>query len=65
VSSRKRGRGRPRLPKGEARGAVLSVRLTVAERAAIEWAAEATGQSTSDWARAAILGAAALRPAAD
>jgi hypothetical protein len=57
VSPRKRGPGRPRLPKGEARGAVLSVRLTAAERATVEKAASAAGQSASDWARVAILGA--------
>jgi hypothetical protein len=34
---------------------VLSVRLTPAERAAIEKVASAAGQSASDWARKTLL----------
>ncbi len=38
----KRGPGRPRPPKGEARVSVPSLRLTPAERAAVDAAAEAS-----------------------
>ncbi len=58
MSLRKRGPGRPRLPRGEAKGAVLSVRLTSAERAAVDRAAEAAGYAPSEWARAALIRAA-------
>jgi uncharacterized protein (DUF1778 family) len=58
VIPRKRGPGRPRLPKGAAKGAVLSVRLTAAERAAVDRAARAAGRSPSDWSRDALVKAA-------
>jgi len=54
-AAKKRGPGRPRLPKGEARGAVLSVRLTTEERRVAEAAARAAGLSASDWARATLV----------
>lgn len=51
----KRGPGRPALPRGKARGAVLSVRLTDAERAAIVRKADAEGVSASDLAREILV----------
>lgn len=57
--SRKRGPGRPRLAAGKARGRVLSVRLTPAEREAVEKAARAAGCSPSEWARRVLTGTAA------
>lgn len=56
---RKRGPGRPRLPKGEAKGRVLSVRLTATERAAVDAAAAGVSQSPSDWARRVLVSRAA------
>lgn len=54
----KRGPGRPRLASGKAKGRVLSVRLTPAERDAVERAARAAGCSPSEWARRVLAGAA-------
>ncbi len=54
---RKRGPGRPRLPKDALRGSVLSMRLTQAERWAIERKAAETGLSAADWARAVVVAA--------
>jgi hypothetical protein len=59
---RKRGPGRPPLGK-QATAAVLSVRLTAAERAAVEKAASAAGQSASKWARAVVVAASGAVPA--
>ena len=49
--------GRPMMAPGQARNAVLSVRLTAAERAAVEAKAGAAGVSASDWAREALVAA--------
>jgi len=49
--------GRPPKPKGEARGEVLTLRLTPAERKAAEVAAKREGLPLSEWARAAIVAA--------
>ena len=54
--------GRPPLSKGEAKEAVLSVRLSTEERMAIEQAAERAGRSPSEWARDALVRAAADSP---
>ena len=48
-------RGRPILPKGQARRAVLSVRLTASERALLEKRAGAEGATASDWAREVLV----------
>ena len=53
----KRGPGRPRLPKGEAR-AVFALRLTPAERESIDAAAAQEGLRVTEWARRALLAAA-------
>ena len=50
--------GRPPLPRGQAKDAVLSLRLTPEELARVEHAANRAGQTASDWARADILRAA-------
>ncbi len=55
----KRGPGRPRLPKGKATGAVLSVRLTPAELADVKEAAKREGQTVSEWAREMVVSGAA------
>ncbi|MGH9617052.1 MAG: plasmid mobilization protein [Acidobacteriaceae bacterium] len=43
--------GRPKLPKGDAKGKFLRVRITPEESTAIEMAAKANGQTVSDWIR--------------
>jgi hypothetical protein len=50
--------GRPSLPKGEAKGALLSVRFAPEERRALEAAAERDGETLSQWARRRLLTAA-------
>lgn len=53
--------GRPKLPEGAAKGSLLSVRFSDTERAALDEAAESAGESVSEWARRALLKAAAAR----
>jgi hypothetical protein len=48
--------GRPPLPKGHAKAGTLRVRVTPDELRAIESAAKAKKQSTSEWIREAIMG---------
>jgi hypothetical protein len=50
--------GRPPLPKGEAKGALLSVRFSGAERQTLERAARLAGEKLSEWARNVLLAAA-------
>jgi hypothetical protein len=51
--------GRPKMPKGEAKAAVLTLRLTAAERRAADAAAKRAGLPVSEWARQAIVAASA------
>ena len=51
--TRKRA-GRPKLPKGEAMGRVIQVRLTAQDTKAIEAAAKASDQTVSEWVRSTI-----------
>lgn len=60
ASAPKRPPGRPELPPGAARDSVLNVRTSEDDRALIDAAAARAGLSTSEWARAALLGAAAI-----
>ena len=46
--------GRPRLPKGNAKAVMLRVRVTPDERMAIERAAKASKQTSSQWIRALV-----------
>ena len=57
---RKPRMGRPPLPKGEAKGSLLSVRFSVDERRALDQAAERNGERLSEWARRALLAAAGV-----
>lgn len=50
----KRQPGRPKLPKGNAKAAMLRVRLTPDELQTIEAAAKASKQSVSDWIRSKL-----------
>jgi predicted HicB family RNase H-like nuclease len=46
--------GRPKLPKGEAKGRIVPVRFTPDDMRAIEAAAKANHQSVSEWVRSTI-----------
>ena len=43
--------GRPKLPRGEAKGSVVQVRFTAEDTKAMEAAARATKQTVSEWLR--------------
>ena len=47
--------GRPRLPKGEAKGKIVPIRFTKAEAEQLTEAAKRTDQSLSEWIRCAVL----------
>lgn len=46
--------GRPKLPKGAAKGSTVQVRFTPDDLRAIEAAAKANNQSVSEWVRSTI-----------
>ena len=46
--------GRPRLPKGEAKGRIVPVRFRHDDLKAIEAAAKAANQTISEWVRGTI-----------
>jgi predicted HicB family RNase H-like nuclease len=46
--------GRPKLPKGAAKGRIVPVRFTPDDLRAIEAAAKAKDQSISEWVRSTI-----------
>ena len=46
--------GRPKLPKGEAKGRILPVRFTADDLKAMAAAAKAKDQSVSEWVRSTI-----------
>lgn len=48
--------GRPRLPKGEAKGRIVPVRFTNGEVQHLTRKAKADGKSLSQWLRGAALG---------
>jgi uncharacterized protein (DUF1778 family) len=50
--------GRPKLPKGEAKGKLVAIRLTVEEVKRIDAAAKAESQGRSEWMRSTLLAAA-------
>jgi hypothetical protein len=47
--------GRPKLPKGEAKGRIVPVRFTAEDLRAIEASAKATKQTVSQWVRSSVL----------
>jgi hypothetical protein len=53
--AKKRGPGRPVLPKGQVKGAMFCIRLTSAERHEVEQAATRAGQKASEWARGLLI----------
>jgi len=46
--------GRPRLPKGEAKGRIVPIRFNVHDLKLIESAAKANQKTVSEWIRGAI-----------
>lgn len=50
-----RGPGRPAFPKGTAKAVVFTLRLTVAEREALESEAHRLGRPVTQWAREVLL----------
>ena len=53
----KRKPGRPKLPKGEAKGKILPIRFTKAEAKQLTEAAKRNGLTLSEWIRRTVLGA--------
>jgi hypothetical protein len=53
--------GRPKKPADKVRVNVLRIRLTDAERAQLDSAAQRQGRDTSSWARAVLLALAAKK----
>jgi hypothetical protein len=47
--------GRPKLPKGEAKGRIVPIRFTKIEHARVRKAAKASGKRVSDWIRSTLL----------
>jgi len=52
--------GRPKLPKGEAKGVLFAVRMKKPEADQVDKAIRQSGMSKPDWARAALLNAAGV-----
>jgi len=55
VSHKKRKPGRPRLPKGEAKGKIVPIRFTKAEADLLAEAAKRNDQTLSEWIRRTVL----------
>jgi hypothetical protein len=49
--------GRPKLPKGEAKGSIMPIRFSPEERKRVEAAARASGQTVSEWVRSTLAAA--------
>jgi hypothetical protein len=54
MTQKKRKVGRPKLPKGEAKGRIVPIRFAASEIRAVESAAGVSKQSVSEWIRAAV-----------
>jgi hypothetical protein len=54
AQQKKRSVGRPKLPKGEAKGKIVPVRFTANGIRAVEAAARAKKQTVSEWVRSTI-----------
>lgn len=52
--SRARKPGRPKLPKGQAKGRIVPVRFTVEGIKAVEQAAKEKNQTVSEWVRSTL-----------
>ena len=53
----KRKPGRPKLPKGEAKGKIVPIRFTKIEAERLAEAAKRNGLTLSEWIRRAVLAA--------
>jgi uncharacterized protein (DUF1778 family) len=49
--------GRPKLPKGEAKGKIVAMRFDADELKRLDAAAKATNKSRSEWMRSALFAA--------
>lgn len=54
ATEKKRKPGRPKLPKGEAKGSIVPVRFSPEDRKRVERAARASGQTVSEWIRSTL-----------
>ena len=54
ANPKKRKPGRPKLPKGEAKGKIVPLRFAADRIKAVESAARAKNQSVSEWVRSTI-----------
>lgn len=54
---KKRKPGRPKLPKGAAKGSIVPVRFSPEDRKRVEGAAKASGQTVSEWVRSTLSAA--------
>ena len=56
MAQQKRSRkvGRPKMPKGEAKGRIVPVRFTPDDLRAIEAAAKASDKTVSEWVRTTV-----------
>ena len=54
MNQKKRKPGRPKLPKGEAKGRIVPVRFASEDIRAVEAAAKASGQTVSEWIRSTL-----------
>ena len=57
ATEKKRKPGRPKLPKGSAKGSIVPVRFSPEDRRRVEAAARANGQSVSEWVRSTLSAA--------
>lgn len=54
ATEKKRKPGRPKLPKGTAKGSIVPVRFSPEDRKRVEAAAKASGQTVSEWVRSTL-----------
>lgn len=54
MNPKKRKPGRPKLPKGQAKGKIVPVRFTPEDIHAVEAAAKASNQTVSEWIRSTL-----------
>lgn len=54
VAKKTRKPGRPKLPKGEAKGTIVPVRFSPEDRKRVEASAKANGKTVSQWIRSTL-----------
>jgi predicted HicB family RNase H-like nuclease len=54
VNQKKRKPGRPKLPRGQAKGKIVPVRFAPEDIRAVEEAAKASNQTVSEWIRSKL-----------